>query len=93
VQDGLCRRETCSSSLGDHVQLCGQVAGIELKKSATSSTRDIRNVFGEVGWDLGNSLGQSFLCRQATDKRAGLGFRLGRVKAHRSFQARSGLTT
>jgi hypothetical protein len=93
VQDGLCRREICSSSLGHHVQFCGQVAGIELKKSATSSTRDIRIVFEEVGWGFGNSLGQSFLCRQATDKRAGLGFRLGRVKAHKSFQARSGLTT
>ncbi len=77
MQDGLCRREICSSSLGDHVQFCGQVAGIELKKSATSSTRDIRIVFGEVGWSLGNSLGQSFLCRQATDKRAGLGVSAG----------------
>jgi hypothetical protein len=59
VQDGLCRREICSSSLGDHVQFCGQVAGIELKKSATSSTREIRIVFREVGWGLGNSLGQA----------------------------------
>jgi len=60
MEDGLCKREICSSPLGDHV-LCGLIARIELKKPPISSTCHIGIFSGKVWWGLGDNLNQNFL--------------------------------
>jgi hypothetical protein len=59
MEDGLCRREICSSPFGDHV-LFGLIARVELKKPPISSTCHIGIFLRKVWWGLGDICIKSF---------------------------------
>jgi hypothetical protein len=62
MEDGLCRKEICSSPLRDQ-GVYGLITGIELKQPPTSSACHIGIFSRGVWWGLGNSLHQKLLCQ------------------------------